>query len=273
MQQATTLEAVLTRDRTIVLGGLAALTVLAWGYTIYLASDMMGIGMGAATITIGSDGVAMPQLQPWGTVDFVLMFAMWAVMMTAMMLPSGAPMILVFAKINRKRRDQQKPFIPTSVFLGGYLIVWGGFALAATLAQWGLHAATLISPMMVGTSPILGGTLLLAAGVFQWSRIKYVCVTQCRSPLSFLMSEWREGTGGALKMGLRHGAYCLGCCWIIMSLLFVLGVMNLLWIAALAGFVLIEKVVRPGTWGNLVSWSTGLLLVAWGAWTILADVV
>ena len=134
MQQTTTLEAVLTRDRTIVLGGLAALTVLAWGYTIYLASDMMGIGMGAATITIGSDGVVMPQLQPWGTVDFVLMFAMWAVMMTAMMLPSGAPMILVFAKINRKRRDQQKPFIPTSVFLGGYLIVWGGFALAATLA-------------------------------------------------------------------------------------------------------------------------------------------
>ena len=193
MQQATTLEAVLTRDRTVVLGGLAALTVLAWGYTIYLASDMMGVGMGAASMTIGSDGVAMPQLQPWGTVDFVLMFAMWAVMMTAMMLPSGAPMILVFAKINRKRRDQQKPFISTSVFLGGYLIVWGGFALTATLAQWGLHAATLISPMMVGTSPILGGTLLLAAGVFQWSRIKYVCVTQCRSPLSFLMSEWREG--------------------------------------------------------------------------------
>ena len=256
MQRATTLEAVLRQDRGIVLVGVAGVAALAWAYTVYLAWDMRGM--------------AMPLMQSWGAVDLALMFIMWAVMMVAMMVPTAAPMILVFAKVNRTRREQQRPFIPTSIFLGGYLIVWGGFAALAAIAQWGLHTGALLSPNMASASPYLGGALLLIAGVFQWSRLKYACLTQCRTPLGFLMSEWREGQKGALVMGLRHGTYCLGCCWILMGLLFVLGVMNLLWIAALAGFVLIEKVAPAG---RRLSRITGLLLVAWGAWMVVEALV
>ncbi len=250
-QAETPIEAVLKRDRTVVLTGVVAVAALAWAYTAYLAQGSSNMDM------------TMAQLQSWSAADFGLVFLMWAVMMTAMMVPSAAPMILLFATVNRKRREQERPYVPTGVFLLGYVLVWSGFAAVATLANWGLHANSLLSSMMGGSSSAyLGGALLMTAGVFQWSRLKYVCLTRCRSPLSFLMSDWREGTGGALRMGLRHGAYCVGCCWILMGLLFVLGVMNLLWIAALAGFVLLEKVAPGGRW---VSRGTGVLLLGWGA--------
>ena len=245
------LEMMLRRDRAIVLAGLAGVAVLAWAYMFYLAGD------------VNSTEMAMPQMQSWAAMDFVLMYVMWAVMMVAMMVPSAAPMILVFATVNLRRREEQRPFVPTGVFLLGYLLVWGGFAALATLAQWGLHTASLLSSMMgESTSSILGGTLLLIAGIFQWSPLKYACLTRCRTPLGFLMVEWREGWAGALVMGTRHGVFCLGCCWILMSILFVLGVMNLLWIAALAAFVLVEKVAPSGHW---VSRLAGLLLIGWGA--------
>jgi predicted metal-binding membrane protein len=171
---------------------------------------------------------------------------MWAMMMVAMMIPSAAPMILMFATLNRRRRAQQGPLVSTTVFVLGYLLVWGGFSVGATLAQWGLHAAALLSPMLVSTSPLLGGILLMAAGIFQWTPLKSICLRQCRSPLGFMMTEWREGAWGALLMGLRHGRYCVGCCWILMALLFVAGVMNLLWVAVIAAFVLVEKVLPRG---------------------------
>ena len=210
----------------------------------------------------------MPQEQSWGAIDFALMLVMWVIMMVAMMVPTAAPMILLFATINRKRREQEGPYVPTGIFLLGYLLVWSGFATLATFAQWGLHTASLLSPVMETTSPILGGALLLTAGVFQWSPLKYACLTHCRTPLGFIMTEWREGQGGALVMGLRHGLFCLGCCWVLMSLLFVLGVMNLLWIATLAVFILVEKVAPAG---HRVSRLTGLLLVGWGIWTALGS--
>jgi predicted metal-binding membrane protein len=252
------LEAVLKRDRVVVIAGIAVLAALAWVYMLYLAWGMKGMEMGASNM-------AMPSMQSWGAVDFVLMFIMWAVMMVAMMVPTAAPMILMFATINRRRREQQRIFVTTVVFLAGYVVIWSGFAALATAAQWGLHAATLLSPMMVSTNSMLGGSLLLAAGLFQWSSIKYACLTQCRTPMGFIMGEWREGRRGAITMGLRHGTYCLGCCWALMSLLFVLGVMNLLWIAALAGFVLVEKVAPGGLW---VSRLTGIALIGWGAWMV-----
>jgi predicted metal-binding membrane protein len=174
------------------------------------------------------------------------MFLMWAVMMVAMMVPTAAPMILIFANVNRKRQEQERPYVPTAVFLSGYLLVWTGFSVLATLAQWGLHEAALLSPMMVSTSSILGGILLLAAGIFQWTPLKYACLKHCRSPLSFLMTDWREGYRGALIMGLKHGSYCTGCCWFLMALLFVAGVMNLLWVATITAFVLVEKAVPRG---------------------------
>jgi predicted metal-binding membrane protein len=229
---------VLRRDRIIVLAGLISVAALAWAYTVYLAHDMGNMHMGM--------GMAMPKMQSWSLMDFVSMFLMWAVMMVAMMVPTAAPMILIFANVNRKRQEQERPYVPTAVFLSGYLLVWTGFSVLATLAQWGLHEAALLSPMMVSTSSILGGILLLAAGIFQWTPLKYACLKHCRSPLSFLMTDWREGYRGALIMGLKHGSYCTGCCWFLMALLFVAGVMNLLWVATITAFVLVEKAVPRG---------------------------
>lgn len=255
MHYGTPLEAMLKRDRTIVISGLAGITTLAWLYMLYLAWGMKSMDMKMA--------MAMPHMQSWEIMDFVLMFVMWVVMMVAMMVPSAAPMILVFATINRRRRQQQGPFVPTGVFFLGYLVVWTWFSVLATLVQWGLHSAALLTPMMTATSPILGGALLLVAGIFQWTPLKHACLTNCRSPLGFLMTEWREGKQGALIMGLKHGSYCVGCCWVLMNLLFVAGVMNLLWVAIIAAFILMEKVAPAGHW---VSRAAGLLLIGWGVW-------
>jgi predicted metal-binding membrane protein len=232
------LEGVLKRDRAIVLAGVAGLSALAWAYLLALAWRMPHREMAMA--------MAMPHMQAWGATEVLLTWVMWAVMMVAMMTPSATPMILTFAALNRRRRAQQGPLVPTAVFVLGYLLVWGGFSVAATLAQWGLHTAALLSPMIVITSPIVGGLLLMAAGIFQWTPLKSTCLTQCRSPLGFIMTEWREGAWGALVMGLRHGMYCVGCCWVLMALLFVAGVMNLLWVAAIAALVLVEKVLPHG---------------------------
>jgi predicted metal-binding membrane protein len=252
MSEASTLEAILKRDRTIVLAGVAGLSALAWAYLLALAWRMPHREMAMA--------MAMPHMQAWEATEVLLTWVMWAVMMVAMMTPSAAPMILMFATLNRRHRGQQRPFVPTTVFSLGYLLVWGGFSVVATLAQWGLHTAALLSPMMVSTSPMLGGLLLLAAGIFQWTPLKSTCLTQCRSPLGFLMTEWREGASGALLMGLRHGRYCVGCCWVLMALLFVAGVMNLLWVAAIAAFVLVEKVLPRGQLvGRVVG---GMLMLA-----------
>ena len=210
--------------------------------------------------------MAMPQMQTWTLVELVLLFVMWTVMMVAMMVPSAAPMVLMFANVQRRRQQQQRPFVPTSVFLIGYLVVWTVFSIIATFAQWGLHTAALLSPMMISTSSFLGGVLLLVAGIFQWTPLKHACLKHCRSPLGFFTAEWREGTRGALIMGLRHGSYCTGCCWALMALLFVAGVMNLFWVAIIAVFVLIEKIVPKGHW---VSRATGLLLIGWGIWMVV----
>ena len=254
-------EAVLQRDRVVVTAGVVTLVILAWAYLVYVAQSTSDMGSGMATA----------QLQSWSTADFGLMFFMWAVMMVAMMVPTAAPMILLFATVNRRRREQERPYVPTGIFLSGYVIVWSAFAALATVANWGLHINSLLSTMMgVSSSSYLGGALLLTAGIFQWSPLKYTCLSRCRSPLGFLMAEWRDGAGGALQMGLKHGGYCLGCCWVLMGLLFVLGVMNLVWIAALAAFVLVEKVIPKGL---VISRVTGLLLAIWGAWMVIAELV
>lgn len=259
MRSTISIEAAIKRDQMIVLVGLVGVSVLAWTYMLYLAWDMKNMDVGMK--------VAMPQMLSWGALDLVLTFVMWAVMMVAMMVPSVSPMVLLFATINRKRRAEQSPFVPTSVFLLGYLVIWTGFSAIATSAQWGLHSAALLSPMMVSTSPIFGGVLLVAAGIFQWTPLKHVCLKHCRSPLEFLMKDWREGTRGALIMGLRHGSFCVGCCWALMGLLFVAGVMNLLWVATIAAFVLIEKVFPVGHWVDRLA---GLGLIGWGGWMAAA---
>jgi predicted metal-binding membrane protein len=207
-----------------------------------------------------------PDLGPWSLTALLPLFLMWTEMMVAMMLPSAAPMILTFAMVNRKRRERDEPLVSTAVFAGGYLAVWTAFSGMAALAQWALHARALLSPMMVSTSALLGGLVLIAAGLFQWTPLKQVCLTHCRSPLSFLMTDWREGNVGAFWMGLKHGAFCTGCCWCLMALLFVAGVMNMWWVAIIALFVLLEKIAPRGLWIGRIA---GLLLVAWGIWLLV----
>ncbi len=281
------LEQVLRKDRVIIVAAILIIAAIAWAYTVYLSET--GMGMGSMQMASESDsgtgmamgemqeesdgsmgssgmGMAMANMRSWSAADFGLMFVMWAVMMVAMMAPSATPMLLMFATVNRRRKEREAPYVPTGIFLAGYVIVWATFSLAATSGNWGLHQASLLSSMMgESTSGYLGGGLLVLAGVFQWSPLKYNCLKQCRTPMGFLMTSWREGPRGALRMGLEHGVYCLGCCWALMLLLFVLGIMNLVWIAALAAFVLAEKVAPKAEW---VSRITGVLLLGWGIWTI-----
>jgi predicted metal-binding membrane protein len=253
------LEAALRRDRAVVAVGLLSLAGLAWAY------------LGSMASPAGAAGMSMPMAAAhgWSPRELAWLVTMWAVMMIAMMIPSAAPAILLFAGISRRRRAQGIPAVRTGFFTLGYLIAWTAFAVVAASAQWMLHGAALLSPAMTSASPLLGGALLVAAGVYQWLPLKGACLTHCRSPLDFFAAQWREGEAGALAMGLRHGIHCVGCCWLLMALLFVAGVMNLLWIAAIAGFVLVEK-VAPG--GRIVGRVGGAVLVGWGLLTVAARV-
>ena len=260
------LEAVVTRDRLIVVTALTAVIALSWAYLVTGA----GMGMSAFEMTrmsqLGMAGgmACMAMMTPvvWTLGYAVLMFFMWWVMMVAMMLPSAAPMILLFATVNRKQRETSHPHVATSIFAVGYLAAWAGFSLVAVILQWGFAQTGILSPMLVGTNVTFGGVLLLAAGIYQLTPIKHACLRHCRSPLAFLSTHWRRGARGALRMGLMHGAFCVGCCWFLMGLLFFGGVMNLYWIAGLALFVLFEKTVPAGHW---IGYATGVALLVWGA--------
>jgi len=236
-------------DRLTIGTALAVLVVMSWFYLVYLAHGMTMEGPDAG-------GHAA-----WRWVELGTLVVMWIVMTVAMMTPSAAPMVLVFTGVHRRRAAQGRPTVPTVIFVLGYLAVWTGFSVLTAIVQAVLHSAMLLSPAMATTSPLLSGALFVAAGAFQWTPLKRACLANCRSPLSFVMSEWREGHRGALVMGLRHGAYCLGCCWALMFLLFVAGVMNLLWVGIIAVAVLLEKVLPRG---DLVGRVAGLALVAIG---------
>jgi predicted metal-binding membrane protein len=251
-------ESLLKRDRLVVLAGLIVIIALAWGYLISLAApmnDMQG------------DMSGMTQLRSWMTADALLTFGMWAAMMIGMMSPSATPMILLYARVCRKQAGGAQPFVPTGVFFLGYIAVWVAFSAVATLLQWGLEQAALLSPKLVSASPLLGALILIAAGVYQWMPTKGACLRHCRSPVEFLATHWRSATRGAFVMGLEHGVYCLGCCWALMLLLFVGGVMNLLWLAAIAVFVLVEKATPFGT---VVSRVGAVLFIVAGAAILVA---
>jgi predicted metal-binding membrane protein len=253
------LEAVIRRDRVIVITALFAVIALSWAYLLAGA----GMGMSAFEMTrmsqrgmtggLPEGGIAcISMMTPavWTPGYAVLMFFMWWVMMVAMMLPSAAPIILLFATINRKQRDTRHTYTATSVFAFGYLVAWAGFSLVAVILQWRFERTGILSPMLVATSAIFGGLLLLAAGVYQLTPIKHACLRYCRSPLAFLSAHWRRGAHGALRMGLLHGAFCVGCCWFLMGLLSFGGVMNLYWIIGLALFALFEKTIPASRVGS-----------------------
>jgi predicted metal-binding membrane protein len=203
-------------------------------------------------------------LRSWTMVDGVFMFLMWAIMMVGMMLPSAAPMTLLYAGMVRKADRQGTPMAPTAAFVSGYLTMWCVFSVGATLVQWGLHEAAMLSPMMMANSQVLGAALLIVAGVYQLTPWKMVCLDHCRSPTHFIAEHWQSGARGAFRLGLHHGAFCLGCCWALMGLLFVGGVMNLLWIAAITIFVFLEKVLPVGDWNLRLGWFAGIGLIVCG---------
>src|SRR5215469_4945963 len=264
------LEAVLRRDRAVVFAALALITTLAWAYIIWLADDMAmgGMDMTGFRMIPAGQGLMMSVSAPWQLLEFVYVFTMWAVMMIGMMTPSAAPMILIYARVGRQAVVSGHPFAASGWFASGYLIAWLGFSLAATSAQWVLERAALLTPTMQSVSAGLGGMVLIAAGIYQWTPVKEACLSYCQAPLTFIMRHggFRPDASGALALGLRHGLYCIGCCWALMLLLFIGGVMNVLWIAALAGLVLLEKALP---FGKFVSRIAGCLFIVGGAWMLL----
>ena len=277
MSDGPVVEHLLKRDRAITLAGLAVLCALAWFYVVTGA----GLGMNAwdmtqlalfphrqATDMPGMDMGSMP-LPTWGPASWALMIAMWWIMMIAMMSPSAAPTILLYARVHRHALEQGQnggKLAPTGAFVVGYLLIWLGFSVGAALLHWLLERSGTVSMEMGSQSRWLSAAILIAAGLYQLSPLKHACLSHCRAPASFLSRHWRPHASGALRLGAMHGAFCVGCCWMLMALLFVGGVMNLVWIAALALLILIEKLLPPGQW---IGRAAGGALILWGVATLL----
>jgi len=228
------LERVLLRDRLVISIALGALTVASWVQMIV------------------PDEAAPGGLLPCCGARFGVTFAMWVVMMAGMMIPSVAPMVLTHAAIMRRRVAHGAPFASSGLFLAGYLVAWSAFSAVAALAQWALFHTALLDGRSMSIGPWAGGAVLIAAGAFQLSPAKDACLSQCRAPLGYFVTEWREGRLGAATMGLRHGLFCIGCCWLLMAVLFAVGIMNMVWGAAITAFVVAEKILP---WPRAVVWS------------------
>ena len=245
----------LRHDRWPVLLSLLAISALALGYTAWLAT---GFDM---------SGMMSPAFVPWSADHLAFMLAMWIVMMVGMMTPSVAPMVLLYAGIARQANSRGTPFAPAGWFASGYLFAWIAFAAVATFAQWWLESRALIAPMMAGTGPIAGGLILVITGIYQWLPAKQACLAQCSAPLAFVQRHggFAPSARGSVRLGFLHGLYCIGCCWALMALLFVFGVMNLVWIAGLMVFMLIEKLV-PNP--RVLSRVAGIAAIAAGLWML-----
>jgi predicted metal-binding membrane protein len=251
---------ILKRDRLFIGSALAIIIVAAWAYIVWLALAMRNA---QPTMT----GIMMPGGTAWSPAHGFFVFTMWTVMMIGMMTPSVAPMIALYSQVARQAHTLGKVFPPASWFTAGYLIAWTLFAAFATAAQYGLERAALLSPMMESTGRYFAGAVLLIAGAYQITPVKNACLVQCRAPLRFIQKHggFKAGIGGSLRLGLLHGTYCVGCCWALMMLLFAGGVMNVLWISALAIVILAEKVLPGGAW---IARGAGVAAVAAGAWLL-----
>jgi predicted metal-binding membrane protein len=273
MDEAPLVERLLRRERAVTAAALGVLCALAWVYLF------KGAGFGAPDAMAGMDmaGMEMPaggadaHPQAWSAGFWALGVAMWWTMMVAMMVPSAAPTILLFGQVQRRAVAQGRSagLAPIGVFTAGYLLVWFGFSLLAVVAQWALQRNGLISPAgLASQSRWLSAGVLIGAGLYQLSPFQNVCLSHCRSPAAFLSRHWRAGAWGALRLGVLHGAYCVGCCWVLMALLFVGGVMNLAWIAGLTLLVMAEKLLPGGQW---IGRAGGVALLAWGVGTVVLE--
>ena len=261
-------EAALRRDRFIILAALLLLIAAAWAYLFRLAAGM-AMPMPGMDMSMPGMGAAMaPAVKRFDVIDMLLTFVMWFVMMVGMMAPAVTPTILLYARVGRMAALQQRPFAPAGWFAGGYFLAWAGFSLVATAAQIGLRDGMLLTAMLKSASDPLSGIALVIAGLYQWSPWKNACLEHCRAPLFFLQRHggFRPGAGASLLLGFRHGLYCIGCCWALMLLLFVGGVMNIAWIAGLAVLVLAEKLWSRG---QLLSRTVGVAAMAGGLFLIV----
>jgi predicted metal-binding membrane protein len=242
-----------------VVGAIVLLTLLAWAYLLYQHGHMTAAMADADAMR----AMGMPMEQPWTITDVGFAFVMWVVMMAGMMGPSAAPVLLVVAKAARARGESSRT---TFLFGAGYFAVWTGFSIVATLAQWVLHNAALLSSSMAAVSPRAAGIALVVAGLYQLTPEKRACLQHCRNPIDFLMMHWRPGAAGSFGLGVHHGWYCLGCCWALMIVLFAVGLMNLVWVAAISAVILIEKTA----WGGVaLARVTGALLILAGGYSAL----
>ena len=257
MGDRTTLESLLRRDRWLIGGALAVMIALCWAWLVPMARDMYGTMTGAS---------AWMMTDRWDLAHVTLLFAMWVVMMAGMMLPSAAPTLLLYAGVIRKSPDGERAPAHVYAFAGGYLLVWTAFSLIATVLQRVLANLLVLTPMMETRDRAVGGALLIVAGIYQLTPFKRTCLESCRSPAAFIAEHWRRGVAGGFRLGLAHGTYCLGCCWALMLLLFVGGVMNLWWIAGLTIIVLLEKLAPLGGQGGRL---LGLLIIAMGLWHLV----
>jgi predicted metal-binding membrane protein len=253
---ASVLERIVRRDRYLMAAGLAAVTALAWSYLVRSAAAMNAMSAEAQMHA----AMGMVMTPTWGLVAWLDVFLMWTVMMVAMMVPSAAPVILLVLGTYRRRNDARAR-ASAWTFVAGYVLSWTAFSAIASLLQVALHRSAFLAMDMRLGQATLAGAVLVGAGVYQWLPIKGICLTQCRSPLALIAHYWREGPVGGLSMGIRHGLFCVGCCWLLMAVLFVVGVMNLLWVAALAALVFVEKLVPIGPSVGRVA---GVAMAGWG---------
>jgi predicted metal-binding membrane protein len=241
----------IAREHFFILTALVFLSGLAWAGTVYQAGGM-GLGMFTCSMTMGT---------PFSVSNGLLYIILWGVMMVAMMFPAMTPIVGLFQTIARRKREQGLPFTPVWVFVAGYVTLWtltGGVGYAADLA---IQSLPRTFPVLRSYGTLIGGVTLVGAGVYQLTPLKYLCLSQCRSPMGFLLTSWRDGTVGAFRMGLHHGAYCLGCCWSLMVVLFVMGTMNLVWMGVLSAVIFVEKIVPRGV---EMGKATGVALIALG---------
>ena len=256
------LEMIARADRWLVGASLVLLTLLSWLYLVTAVDAMKAMtGKGGSSTYMW----VMP-MGRWGATEFVLGFAMWAIMIIGMMVPSASPMLFAFLRITRSHPKNASRIGLVGAFLLGYLLVWGLFSLLATATQWLLHTTAVLTPTMMSSNRVFSATLLIAAGAYQFSPLKHRCLSKCRVPLGFLLTEWRDGVWGALIMGFRHGGFCVGCCWLLMALMFVAGVMNLLWIGLLTSVILIEKVLP---FGRQAAGAAGVLMIVGALWILV----
>ena len=256
-QSRTVLETALLNDGRVMLVVLAGIPIAAWLWIVLMARDMYGPMNGAS---------AWMMTGAWNWPHVLLLVAMWVVMMTAMMLPTAAPLILLYATAARRSAEPANPSRRVYALASGYLMVWGLYSIVLAAAQRLLASASVLTPMMEPSGPSAGAVLLGIAGVYQLTPLKRACLRACRSPLGFMMQRWRSGVAGAFRLGLGHGTYCLGCCWALMLILFAGGVMNLVVIVTLTVWVLVEK---TAPFAEYTSTASGVALFGMAVWMLV----